>query len=61
MLERKEVNITTAISIENLDHLGIVAGLIDEIDIVEIVNQRLGIEPREKVSAIHKSTKTPYI
>jgi hypothetical protein len=47
---RKEVIITSAISVENLDHLGIVAGLIDEIGIVEILNQRLGIDPREKVS-----------
>jgi transposase len=30
--------------------LGIVAGLVDEIGIVDIVNQRLGIDPREKVS-----------
>ena len=48
--ERKEVIITSAISVENLDHLGIIAGLIDEIGIVEILNQRLGIDPREKVS-----------
>jgi transposase len=46
----KEVIIKSAISVENLDHLGIVAGLVDEIGIVEIINQRLGIEPREKVS-----------
>lgn len=46
----KEVIINSAISVENLDHLGIVAGLIDEIGIVEILNQRLGIDPREKVS-----------
>jgi hypothetical protein len=39
----KEVIINSAISVENLDHLGIVAGLIDEIGIVEILNQRLGI------------------
>ena len=26
------------------------AGLVDEIGIVEILNQRLGIDPREKVS-----------
>jgi transposase len=30
--------------------LGIVAGLVDEIGIVDILNQRLGIDPREKVS-----------
>jgi transposase len=46
----KEVIINSAISVENLDHLGIVAGLVDEIGIVEIINQQLGIEPREKVS-----------
>jgi transposase len=27
-----------------------VAGLVDEIDLVDILNQRLGIDPREKVS-----------
>ncbi len=37
-------------SVENLDHLGIVAGLVDEIGLVEILNQRLGIDSREKVS-----------
>jgi len=36
--------------VENLDHLGIVAGLIDEIGIVELLNERLGTDPREKVS-----------
>ena len=46
----KEVIIKSEISGENLDHLGIVAGLIDEIGIVEILNKRLGIDPREKVS-----------
>jgi hypothetical protein len=40
----------SAISVENLDHLGIVAGLVDEIGMVEIINQRLGTDPREKVS-----------
>jgi transposase len=48
--ERKEVIITSAISVENLDHLGIVAGLIDELGLVEILNNRLGIDSREKVS-----------
>lgn len=37
------------IKIKNIDHLGIVAGLIDEIGIVEIIDQKLGIDPREKV------------
>ncbi len=37
--------------IKNIDHLGIVAGLIDEIGIVEIINSQLGIDPREKITA----------
>ena len=37
------------ITFENLDHLGIVAGLIDEIGIVELINQKLGVDNREKL------------
>jgi transposase len=37
--------------VQNLDHLGIVAGLIDEIGIVEQLNKILGVDPREKVSS----------
>ncbi len=36
--------------IKNIDHLGIVAGLIDEIGIVETINDKLGIDPREKIT-----------
>jgi transposase len=36
--------------VQNLDHLGIVAGLVDELEIVEQVNQRLGVDSRERVS-----------
>ncbi len=39
------------IEIKNIDHLGIVAGLIDEIGIVETINCKLGIDPREKITA----------
>lgn len=39
------------VKIKNIDHLGIVAGLIDEIGIVEIINEKLGIDPREKITA----------
>ena len=42
---------TTIAKIKNIDHLGIVAGLIDEIGIVETINSKLGIDPREKISA----------
>lgn len=36
--------------VQNLDHLGIVAGLIDELEIIEQVNQYLGEDPREQIS-----------
>ena len=39
------------IKVENLDHLGIVAGLIDEIGIEEIINQKMGIDSREKINS----------
>ena len=38
------------IQVKNIDHLGIVAGLIDEIGIVKIINKKLGVDVREKVS-----------
>ena len=38
------------IEIKNLDHLGIFAGIIDEIGIVEKVNELLGTDPREKIN-----------
>ena len=37
--------------ITNLDHLGLVAGIIDEIGIEEIINWRLGQHSSEKISA----------
>ncbi len=37
--------------VTNLDHLGIVAGIIDEMGIVEEINTRIGRSSREKVSA----------
>ncbi|MEW6498860.1 MAG: IS1634 family transposase [Cyanobacteriota bacterium] len=36
---------------QNLDHLGIIAGLVDELEIVEQINQHLGEDPRERISA----------
>jgi transposase len=41
------------IKTQDIDHLGIVAGIVDEIGIVEIVNARLGRHSLEKVSAGH--------
>jgi transposase len=45
------MNTETEIQIQNLDHLGLVAGIIDEIGIVEILNEEVGIEPGEIVTA----------
>lgn len=41
------------IEIQNLDHLGIIAGIIDTIDLVEIINELIGQEPGEKISPGH--------
>jgi len=38
-------------SITNLDHLGLVDGIIDEIGIEEIINRRLGQHSSEKISS----------
>ena len=46
----KKLSLTSKAEIKNIDHLGIVAGLIDEIGIVETINSKLGIDPREKIS-----------
>ncbi len=43
--------INAEIQVKNLDHLGLVAGIIDELGIVEIINELLGIQPGEIVSA----------
>ncbi len=39
------------IEVQTINHLGIIAGLIDEIGIVEIINEQLGIKPQEKLSS----------
>ncbi|PMB32316.1 IS1634 family transposase [Fischerella thermalis BR2B] len=41
------------IEIQNIDHLGIVAGIIDAIGLVETINELIGEEKGEKVSAGH--------
>ena len=46
LLTIKKMSLTEEITVENLDHLGIVAGLIDEIKIVELINQKLGVDNR---------------
>lgn len=41
------------IDVQDIDHLGIIAGIIDESGIVDIINRLLGTHPREEVSAGH--------
>lgn len=38
------------IKVEDIDHLGIVAGVIDEMGLVEQINQLLGTHPQEMIS-----------
>ncbi len=38
------------IQVTNLDHLGLVAGIVDAIGIVEKIEQLIGTQPGEKVS-----------
>ena len=40
-----------SIQVQNINHLGIIAGIIDDIGIEEIINQELGIEKTEVVTA----------
>lgn len=46
-----KVDVSSELCIENLDHLGIVAGIVDRIGLVEQVNERLGSTPEELVSS----------
>lgn len=39
------------LSVERADHHGIVAGVIHDLGIIELINDRLGIDSDEKVSA----------
>ena len=41
------------IDVQDIDHLGLIAGIVDEIGIVEIINRLLGIHPLEEISAGH--------
>lgn len=51
LLTKKMTPANSDIQIQNLDHLGLVAGIIDELGIVEIINEQIGIQPGEIVSA----------
>lgn len=56
-LRGEKMSPTSVTKIKNIDHLGIVAGLIDEIGIVEIINSKLGTDPREKISLVSRVSK----
>ena len=47
----KTVSNSDEIIIKNIDHLARVAGIIDEIAIVDIINQKLGVDSREKITS----------
>jgi len=47
------MNPSNEIQVENLDHLGLVAGIIDEIGLVEQINQLVGQHESERVSPGH--------
>lgn len=44
------VGIPLNITVQNLDHLGLVAGIIDELKLVELIDHHLGTHPQQKVS-----------
>ena len=39
------------VEIKNIDHLGIIAGIIDSIGLVETINESIGVNENEKVNA----------
>ena len=49
-MKSRGCGINSELIVQNLDNLGIVAGLVDELEIVEQVNHHLGEDPRERVS-----------
>ena len=46
------MSLIESIKVKNLDeYKGIVTGLIDEIGIVKVINEKLGVDNREKITA----------
>jgi hypothetical protein len=41
----------TKLSVKNLDHLGIIAAIVDELGIVDYINEQLQENDRAKISA----------
>ena len=49
--EYQKMSLIKSITVKNLDHLWIVGELINEIGIVEVINQKLGVDNRKKITA----------
>ena len=48
----QKISLIESIKVKNLDeYKGIVTGLIDEIGIVKVINEKLGVDNREKITA----------
>ena len=45
------------IDVQDIDHLGLIAGIVDEIAIVEIINRLLGTHPLEEIGSVIKMLK----
>jgi hypothetical protein len=45
------IPIASSIRVQDIDHCGIVAGIIDQMGLVEQINQELGTHPQENLSA----------
>ncbi len=44
------MNQLAELEIQTINHLGLIAGIIDEIGIVELINNEIGIDSREVVT-----------
>jgi hypothetical protein len=49
-MKQRGCSISGDLIVQNLDHLGSVAGLVDELEIVEQINQQLGEDSRAQIS-----------
>lgn len=49
--QEMEAEMDSKIEIKNLDHLGLVAGIIDELGVEKLVDEAVGIDKREKISS----------
>jgi transposase len=49
--EMEESNPIPKLEVEDIDHLGLIAGIVDDIGLVEIINERIESHAQEKVSA----------